>query len=109
MFICRKRMSDDRLSGKENCGHAENRGIAQQSMVQGKSRGLLLRYGRMLSDFIRRSACCVASWLLFIAFQPGADFLEIRLGVPMIGGGFQDVLIMGDGFPVFAGLAQAVR
>ena len=99
-------MSDDRLW--QMCGYVENRGIAQQSMLQGKSRGLLSRYGRMLSDFIRRSAYCAALWLSFIVFNPSEDFLEIRPGVPMIGGGFQDVLIMGDGFPVFAGLGQAI-
>lgn len=106
MFICLKKMSDYRLW--QMCGQVENRGIAQQSMLQGKSRGLLPRYGRMLSDFIRRSACRTASWLLFIGFHPGKDFLEICPGIPMIGGGFQDVLIMRDGFPVFAGLGQTI-
>ena len=41
-------------------------------------------------------------------FHPGEDLLEIRPGFLMIGRGLQDVLILSNGFPVFAGLSQAI-
>lgn len=96
------------MTGYGKCVATSKKGDCQQVMRRGDRR--VSR--RAMEECYRlnwRSACCAASSLLIIAFKPGEDLLEIRPGVPMIGGGFQDVLILGDGFPVFAGLGQAIR
>ena len=107
MFIRRKKMSNDRSSG--NMWPRREQEASCPALLHRRPGRSSPCYGRRLVSFSWRDACrWRIMFVLVVAFNPGEDFLEIRPGLPMIGGDFQEFLIMRDGFPVFAGLGQAI-